>query len=129
MLFWNADKTTVTASEFEIRLFRAINEDSWILDGNFIATLECRINACDTIFFLDYPLDVCLDGVRSRRGQPRSDMPWVEEEEDPEFLEFIRSFQGETRCEIYKLLDTYAHKKIHIFKSRDEANRYLAQLP
>ena len=48
--------------------------------------------ACDTVIFLDYSLDVCLDGVKERRRKPRSDMPWIENEENAEFIEFIKSY-------------------------------------
>ena len=34
-------------------------------------TLELRINECDTIFLLDFPTQVCLEGAKSRIGQKR----------------------------------------------------------
>ena len=38
--------------------------DRWIIDGNYASTMEQRLQACDTVFFLDYPVEVCLSGVR-----------------------------------------------------------------
>lgn len=32
-------------------------------------TLELRISECDTIFLLDFPTQVCLEGAKSRIGQ------------------------------------------------------------
>ena len=32
--------------------------------------------------FLDYPVDVCLSGINARQGKERSDIPWIEMEED-----------------------------------------------
>ena len=75
MMFWNADKTTVSSDVFLSRLQSVLREDEWIIDGNFSSTLELRAGACDVIFFLDYALDVCLDGVISRRGKQRPDIP------------------------------------------------------
>ena len=54
-LFWNADKTTV--------------------DGNYGRTLEMRLERCTQVFFLDLPVEVCLESVRARRGTVRPDMP------------------------------------------------------
>jgi len=92
MMYWNADKTTVEKNVFPELLFDILEKDEWIVDGNYGFTMELRMAACDTVFFLDYPLDVCLDGIRERRGKPRSDMPWIETEEDAEFIEFIKSY-------------------------------------
>ncbi len=124
-LFWNADKTTVEKRVFLDRLSRVLGEEEWILDGNYASTMECRFAACDTVFFLDYPLDVCLDGVKARRGKPRGDMPWIETEEDKEFIEFIKSFQKEQRPKIVALLKKYRDKNAIIFTSRSQAEAYL----
>ncbi len=124
-LYWNADKTTVEKSVFLDRLSRVLGEEKWILDGNYASTMERRFAACDTVFFLDYPLDVCLDGVKARRGKPRGDMPWIETEEDKEFIEFIKSFQKEQRPKIIALLQKYREKNIVTFISRSQSEDYL----
>lgn len=86
MMYWNADETTVEKSVFLERLSAVLEKDEWIIDGNYGSTMELRMAACDTAIFLDYPLDVCLDGIKERHGKPRSDMPWIETEEDAEFI-------------------------------------------
>ena len=93
MIFWNADKTTVEKTVFLDRLLKIVQKDEWIIDGNYASTMELRMQACDTIIFLDYPLDVCLNGIKERRGKPRSDLPWIEsDEDDVEFIEFIKNY-------------------------------------
>ena len=69
--------------------------DSWIIDGDYSRTYEKRIVACDTIFFLDYSEDVCMDGIAGRVGQKRPDMPWTEDELDPELIELVRNYGKE----------------------------------
>ena len=64
-------------------------EDSNIskeIDGNYDSTMELRFQACDTIIFLDYPLDTCLSGIKERREKNRADMPWIEKEDEAEAL-------------------------------------------
>ena len=127
MMYWNADKTTVEKSDFLERLTDVMNRETWIIDGNYASTMEQRMAACDTVFFLDYPCNVCLDGVKKRRGMPRRDMPWIETEEDAEFIGFIKRFQEEQRPQIMKLLEKYSDKNIVIFTGREEADAFLGE--
>ncbi len=78
MLFWNEDKTTVSREVFIKRLQEVMSTSKWIIDGNYGSTMEMRIKDCDTVFFLDYSTEVCIEGIELRKGQARSDMPWVE---------------------------------------------------
>ena len=130
MMYWNADRTIVSQDVFRARLAETIKKDSWIIDGNYGSTIELRLQACDTVFFLDYPLDVCMDGIISRRGKERPDMPWIESEDDvdEEFIEFVKNYNSENRPEVVALLEKYADKEIIIFKSRDEADNFLREL-
>ena len=125
MMYWNADKTTVEKSVFLERLSAVLEKDEWIFDGNYGSTMELRMAVCDTVIFLDYPLDVCLDGIKERRGKPRSDMPWIETEEDAEFIEFIRSYNEQQKPKVLELLEKYSDKNIIIFKSREQADAFL----
>lgn len=125
MMYWNEDKTTVDKGIFLERLDAVLQKDEWIIDGNYISTMELRMLACDTIIFLDYPLEICLDGVKSRQGKARSDMPWIEDEEDGEFIEFIKNFAKEQRPIIMNLIEKYSDKHIIIFNSRVEASEYI----
>lgn len=129
LLNWNADKTTVPKEVFRERLQEVLQKDRWIIDGNYGSTIELRLQHCDTVFFLDLPTEVCVEGVRSRMGKPRGDMPWVETEPDEEFMQFIiRDFPTEKRREILALRETYAEKEWITFHSRAEAEAYLQTL-
>lgn len=127
---WNPDGTTVDRPVFQQRLEQVLKEDQWILDGNYGSTMEQRLGACDTVFFLDYPLEVCLEGIRERRGKPRADMPWVEApgEADAEFLEFVKRYPLQNRPQVLALLQKYPMKEIHIFQNRDQAEVFLKSL-
>lgn len=125
LLNWNSDKTTVGKEVFRQRLKDVLTLDRWIIDGNYGSTMELRIKESDTVFFLDYPLDVCLEGIKQRQGKPRPDMPWVDTEEDAEFLEFIRGYSTDSRPKVMELLNKYSEKNIIIFRSRKEADEFL----
>lgn len=128
-MFWNEDKTTVEKRVFLERLSATLEKDEWIIDGNYASTMELRMQKCDTVIFLDYPLEICLAGIQERRGKARSDMPWVESDSpDEEFLRFIQSYNTQSKPQVLSLLDKYADKHILIFKTRSEASAFLSQL-
>ena len=126
-MYWNADRTTVEKAVFLKRLTDAIQKDEWIIDGNYGSTMELRMKFCDTVIFLDYPTDICLEGIRERRGKVRTDMPWTEnaDEEDAEFIEFIKNYNSQSRPKVIELLEKYSDREIYIFRSRDEADGFL----
>lgn len=128
MMYWNPDRTTKSKEEFRAALRETVKLPKWIIDGNYGSTLELRMEACDTVIFLDYPVEVCIAGVEERRGKPRPDMPWVEVEPDLEFIEFIKKYNEESRPKVIELLEKYKEKNIIIFKSRAEADEYLRRL-
>ncbi len=125
MMYWNPDRTTKPKEEFRAELRRLVALPEWIIDGNYGSTLELRMEACDTVVFLDYPLDVCLSGISDRRGKPREDMPWVETQVDEEFIEFIKNYNRDSRPKVLELLEKYSDKNIIVFKSRNEADEWL----
>ena len=128
MLYWNEDKTVVEKEIFLERLSEILQKDAYIIDGNYASTMEMRISGCDTVFFLDYPTDICLDGIRERRGKKRSDMPWVEKSEDKEFVEFIKNYAQQNRPKVIELLKKYSYKNIFVFSNRSEADEFLMSI-
>jgi adenylate kinase family enzyme len=125
MMYWNADKTKVEKSVFLERLSSVLENDEWIIDGNYGSTMDVRMAACDTVIFLDYPSDICVEGIRERRGKPRSDMPWVETEEDEEFIEYVKNYNEQQKPKVLELLKKYSEKNIIILESREQANAFL----
>ena len=129
MLWHKPDRTNIPKEEFDVRLGEIVRKDRWIIDGNYQRTLEMRLKECDTVFLLDYPLSVCLEGARSRIGQKRDDLPWLETEFDEGFREWITGFPKDELPQIYELLGKYkGEKEIVIFRSREEAEDFLRHM-
>lgn len=126
MIWHKPDKTNVTTEEFDAALSKILREDAWIIDGNYQRTLEMRLKACDTVFLMDFPLEVCLSGAQARVGKRHEDLPWIETKFDPEFRQWIIDFSRDKLPHIYELLDQYhQNKEINIFRSRAEADDYI----
>lgn len=129
MLWHRPDRNTAGADEFDSRLEELLRGERWIIDGNYLRTLERRLGRCDTVFLLDYPTELCLESVCGRIGLPREDMPWVETELDEDFRRWILDFPRDQLPVIYSLLEKYRPgREIHVFRTRAEAEGYLGSL-
>ena len=129
MLWHKPDRTNVTPETFDHALAEWLARPAWIIDGNYSRTLPTRLAVCDTVFFLDYPTEVCLDAIRGRVGQLREDMPWVEETLDPEFYEWVSNFARDERPLILDALARCAGSpEVITFHSRAEADAWLKWL-
>lgn len=126
MIWHKPDRTTYTEEKFDRSLREILRMDRWIIDGNYLRTLEMRRQAADTVFFLDYPVEICLDGARERIGKRREDLPWIETELDEAFRQWILDFPRDQRPVICRLLKQYGEgREIFVFQSREDAKRYL----
>ena len=65
-LWHKPDRTNVSREEFDAALEGILRLDRWIIDGNYIRTLETSLRACDTVFLLDLPVETCLEGVADK---------------------------------------------------------------
>ncbi len=120
------DRTHISREEYDARLAEILALDSWIVDGNYSRTIESRISVCDTVFLFDLPVEVCLDGAISRLGKERYDIPWIDNELDPNLKREIEEFPNKNLPTIYALIDKYKDgKTVVIFKSREEADVFL----
>ena len=125
-LWHKEDRTTVTREEFDASLAEVLAGDKWIIDGNYSRTLETRLQHCDTVIFLNYPTELCLEGAAARIGTVREDLPWVEEDFDPEFRQWILDFSHDQMPRICELLKRYsAGVDVITFHSREEASDWL----
>ena len=129
MIWHKPDGTNISREEFDEKLRSIMSRDSWIIDGNYQRTLETRIKACDTVFLFDLPTETCIEGALSRIGKKREDMPWFENELDPQFRQWIENFRENQLPEIYRLLEKYKNgRQIVVFRTREQADKFIEKL-
>ena len=79
MLAWTAGWKRRPLAAFESDLDAVMARDSWVIDGNYIASLPQRAGMADTLILIDLPLRQCLLRVFSRwwknKGKQRHDLP------------------------------------------------------
>lgn len=127
-LYWKEDWTHISRAHLRLKQKKIMKNDRWIIDGNFMSTMEMRIKRCDLVIFLDYETDVCLQGIAERVGKKRDDMPCVAESLDENFTEFVRNFNKERKPLMLSLFKKYSNVKVVTLKSREEGDKYLEEL-
>jgi adenylate kinase family enzyme len=132
-LFWKPGWIESEKAEWEATVRAAIARESWIMDGNFSGTLSERLEACDTVIFLDLPRTVCLwrilKRVRQYYGRVRPDLPeGCPERFDFEFMAWVWNFPARSRQKVLALLESHSHtKRVVRLRSRREVDEFVAQ--
>ncbi len=127
-IWWKADRSHISRDEFDQKLHEILQTDQWIIDGDYSRTYEIRFKSCDTVIFLDYSVDECMRGIKERVGKARTDMPWTEQELDPELVQLVENYPKDNRPVILSLLEKYPDVTPFVFKSRLEASEWLENL-
>ena len=127
-IWWKPDKSHISREEFDQALDHIFQEKAWIMDGDYSRTYEVRFQACDTLFFLDYSCEECMNGITERVGKERSDIPWVAQALDPSLVELVQRYSDENRPVVYSLIEKYPDKHKFVFHSRAEADEWVSKL-
>ena len=127
-IWWRPDRSHISREEFDRKLSEILKGDNWIIDGDYSRTYEVRFEACDTVIFLDFGIDECMGGILGRVGQKRTDIPWTEQALDPELVKQVEAYEEKNRPAVLSLIEKYPDKKVLVFRSRVEADGWLAIL-
>lgn len=131
-LYWKPGWVESDKAEWAHRVHKLISEDAWILDGNYSGTLVERVEACDTVIFLDVSRLTCLWRVLKRAmrhyGETRPDMPGgCPERLDLKFMLWIWNYPKRTRGRVLSLLEAHrSTKNVICLRTRKDIERFLA---
>jgi adenylate kinase family enzyme len=112
---------------------KLLQQEYWIMDGNYSSTFPERFKRADTVIFFDYPRRFSVYRVLKRRFQYRNkhreEMPsgW-QEKADFEFLKYVWYFNKDSKN---KILDAIHHsdiKNVIVFKNPRQAKAYLSEV-
>lgn len=128
---WRPGWTEPSKEEWRQTVEGLIRRDEWVIDGNYSGTMDVRIEACDTVVFLDLPRSLCVWRVLKRvamyrKGQRPDMAEGCDERLDLKFLLWVWNYPTRTRPKVLELLGRYAaEKKIFQLRSRAEVGRFL----
>jgi adenylate kinase family enzyme len=113
----------------------ACTHEKWIIDGNYISTLEMRVKLADTIIVLNIPSEVCVANACKRaeenikQGINSDDMAeGFDYTVTEEFINFIKSFEKDTLPRIKSILKNFPDKNIKILSNYREVEEFVDDL-
>lgn len=129
-IHWMAGWKPIEDDEFVEKQQEIFSEHSWIIDGNYQTTLNLRIDAADTVLFLDLPRRLCLFRALKRstlfRNVERTDMAeGCPEKVNMDFLKWIWNYKKRDRPKTIEALNNSAGKNIIILKTSKEVRDFI----
>lgn len=132
--YWRPGWVETPKEEWRQKVEELCAHEAWVMDGNFSATLDARLAACDTVVFIDLPRTVCVWRVLKRlfmyRNATRPDMAaGCGEKLDWKFLHWVWTFPSRTRPKVLARIEGLAaDKRVYRLRSRAEVERFLAEV-
>lgn len=121
-LYWKPGWVEPDKKEWNEVVKKILDQQEWIIDGNYGGTMEIRLAASDTIVFLDLPRTVCVWRVLKRllsyRKESRPDIAeGCEERFDWEFLRWVWNYPRRSKPKVERLLKRFETEKA-VFRLR-----------
>lgn len=134
--YWHPGWVGTPTAKWRNEVHHLVQRDTWIMDGNYRGTLDIRLEAADSVVFLDLPPWICAVRAIKRRIQyhnrPRPDIADGCKEPlfDPQLFQFVRhvlSYRDRAKPYVMQQLSTLAHDKhiVHL-KSTQDVNNFLS---
>ena len=133
-IFWEPGNWQhLPREEFDQRILKLMEQETWILDGNYDRTLPMRLSRCDTVIYLDFNRFTCIFGwlkrVIAHWGTARPDMaPGCNEWLDPEFFRWLWNYNKENRDKNYALLAQATHAQVIVLRNRRQVHAFLENM-
>ncbi len=132
-IFWKPNWEPIERDELIEKTMKIQETDEWIIDGNYNATMEFRLQQADTVIFLHYKTLRCLYGIVKRRLQyhnkTRPDMGKdCKERLNWEFFNWVRTYNKKKAPLVYERLSKLEDTAIHVFTSPSQLEAYLREL-
>ncbi len=129
--FWKPNWEMLSKEEWNSILEKLLKKNNWIMDGNYLRTLDLRLQYADTAIFLDFNRYFCMIRCISRffkhSGKNRPDMcVGCNEKFDWEFARWIWNYPRDIKPRVFDLLNKYSDKvDIQILRSKKQIDRFL----
>jgi adenylate kinase family enzyme len=133
-VYWHKGWQETPKDVWEQTVREIVRQPEWITDGNYGGTMELRLEAADTILFLDLPPLLCVWRVvhrwRKYRQQSRQDMaPGCPEKVDFAFVKWIWNYRRDRRPDILARMNKYAEGRLLVhLQTPAQVRRFLQTL-
>jgi len=131
-LYYDKDWKPLLKDQFAALQHDLVAQPRWVIDGNYASSLPIRLQAADTVIFLDLPARSCLAGIAQRRlrhGGGQHDAIGVYDRITPNFVRYIIGYRRQMAPRVRRLIAEHAgDAELIVLRSRRAARRYLADV-
>ena len=131
--YWKPGWVETEKEEWKEKQKQFVNNDTWIIDGNYGGTLDVRFSKADTVIFLDYNKYICTYRIIKRLlqniGKTRIDMAeGCNEKIDFPFIKFVWEFPKKSRPKIIQKMAEYKNIKKIVLKNQKETDLFVSKI-
>jgi len=129
-LYYDQDWKPLDKEQFAALQHSLVTAPRWIIDGNYASSLPIRLQAADTVIFLDLPGWTCLWGIVQRRlrhrGGQHQDIG-VYDRITWDFVRYIHGYRRQMAPRVRRLIADHAvNAQVIVLRRRRAARDYLA---
>ena len=110
-------------------ILEIVEQEKWIIDGTYKATLKARLEKSDLIIWLDYSTTAQIKGILKRwiksAGKEKPEIPGCKERMTKEFFTYVLKYNKEKRHFIVDNMEGIDQNKVLIFKKQKDLNKWL----
>lgn len=116
------------------KMLELVKSDTWIIEGNYLKSLDIRLMRADYIIFLDLPTKKCLKQAYQRfiqtKGKQRFDAPkgMIDYQFDNAFKKYILEFKRIYQPRLFQEAILKSNKPYTIIKNRQDINKLLKRI-
>jgi adenylate kinase family enzyme len=131
--YWEPNWRATPDDEWPWVLERLLQRPAWVMDGNYPASLEERLNYADTVIFIDYNRLLCLWRCVRRfliyRGANRPELaPGCYEKIDWDFLKWIWNYPRDVKPVVMDVLDRHSDEvEVIVLEDDRQVRAFLQQ--
>lgn len=135
ILFWQDEAARADRNKWLDVIDSISSGPSWIIDGNYGATVDLRLRRADTVVYFDFPPVICMLNVLKRAALSRLGIErrpdivsGCNERLDLQFFRYVWTFNQKHRKGLLKGIEGYPNLRSVIIRNRREAEEFLAHV-
>lgn len=134
-IYWQANWQRQSDEYCIEKTLDVVKNDEWILDGNYIQTLDIRLEKADLVILLKINRFKCIKSLFERRRLTkrneivRDDLAdGCSDKLDFSFLRWAFNFNNKYAPKLLEKINKYQHLDVIVFKKREDACKFIDTL-